>query len=173
MSYTGGKHDDPADTQDRLVRVGAKYNATVPSIADGDNAHILVSAEGRPRTEEYTIQQARLNNGKFTQAQLSKTTAASEVIGSWTVTNGKDGYLTKIFVSVQSHASETLHLITAQSENANRAVLRRGQGDDHAEWTFDPPMKIVGNGSKTFRVLAQQDTVNSSIYNVTLMGWEE
>ena len=34
--YTEGKHDDPADTQDRLVRIGAKYQATAPAVADGD-----------------------------------------------------------------------------------------------------------------------------------------
>ena len=25
MGYTEGKHDDPADTKDRLVRIGTKY----------------------------------------------------------------------------------------------------------------------------------------------------
>ena len=45
--YPEGKHDDPADTQDRLVRVGAKYQATAPSLTDGDNGYILIDAAGR------------------------------------------------------------------------------------------------------------------------------
>ena len=46
--YSEGKHDDPADTQDRLVKIGTKYNATAPSVADGDNVYLLVDAAGRP-----------------------------------------------------------------------------------------------------------------------------
>lgn len=137
--YVVGKHDDPSDTQDRLVRIGSKYQATAPSVADGDTVYLLVdaagrplivgpaahdaaavgnplrlggvyrstlpgvaaadivdllmSAEGRPRIEEYLIQQARIGNQKSTQAALGKTTTAEEDITSWTVTNGKTGYL--------------------------------------------------------------------------------
>ena len=46
--YPEGKHDDPADTLDRLVRIGTKYQATAPAVADGDNAYLLVDAAGRP-----------------------------------------------------------------------------------------------------------------------------
>ena len=35
--YSEGKHDDPADTKDRLVKIGTKYQASAPSVADGDN----------------------------------------------------------------------------------------------------------------------------------------
>ncbi len=45
--YSEGKHDDPADTQDRLVKIGSKYQATAPSVADGDNVYLLVDAAGR------------------------------------------------------------------------------------------------------------------------------
>ena len=45
--YPEGKHDDPADSQDRLVRVGTKYLATAPSLTDGDNAYLLVDSAGR------------------------------------------------------------------------------------------------------------------------------
>ena len=45
--YPEGKHDDPADTQDRLAKVGTKYNATAPAVADGDNVYLLVDAAGR------------------------------------------------------------------------------------------------------------------------------
>ena len=45
--YSEGKHDDPADTQDRLVKVGSKYQATAPAVADGDNVYFLVDAAGR------------------------------------------------------------------------------------------------------------------------------
>ena len=47
MSYTEGPHDSPADTRDRLVRVGSKYQATAPTVADGDNAYLLLDAVGR------------------------------------------------------------------------------------------------------------------------------
>ncbi len=46
--YTEGAHDSPADTRDRLVRVGSKYQATPPSVADGDNVYLLTDAAGRP-----------------------------------------------------------------------------------------------------------------------------
>ena len=46
--YPEGKHDDPADTLDRLVRIGTKYQATAPAVGDGDNAYLLVDAAGRP-----------------------------------------------------------------------------------------------------------------------------
>jgi len=45
--YSEGKHNDPADTQDRLVRVGTKYQATAPTVVDGDNAYLLVDSAGR------------------------------------------------------------------------------------------------------------------------------
>ena len=47
MIYAEGKHDDPADTQERLVKVGSKYQATAPAVADGDNVYLLVDASGR------------------------------------------------------------------------------------------------------------------------------
>ena len=47
MSYTEGPHDSPADIRDRLVRVGSKYQATAPTVADGDNAYLLLDAAGR------------------------------------------------------------------------------------------------------------------------------
>ena len=47
MSYTEGAHNAPADTKDRLIRVGSKYQATAPTVADGDNAYLLLDAAGR------------------------------------------------------------------------------------------------------------------------------
>ena len=47
MSYTEGAHNSPADTRDRLVRIGSKYQATAPTVADGDNAYLLLDAAGR------------------------------------------------------------------------------------------------------------------------------
>ena len=46
--YSHGKHDDPADTQDRLARVGTKYQSSAPTVADGDNVYLLVDSAGRP-----------------------------------------------------------------------------------------------------------------------------
>ena len=47
MAYTDGSHDSPTDTRDRLVRIGSKYQATAPAVADGDNAYLLLDAAGR------------------------------------------------------------------------------------------------------------------------------
>ena len=46
--YSEGKHDDPADTKDRLVKIGTKYQASAPSVADGDNVYLLTDDAGRP-----------------------------------------------------------------------------------------------------------------------------
>ena len=45
--YVVGKHDDPSDTQDRLVRIGSKYQATAPSVADGDTVYLLAGCGKR------------------------------------------------------------------------------------------------------------------------------
>ena len=47
-AYSEGKHNDPVDGYDRLVRIGSKYQATPPTVADGDNVVLLVDASGRP-----------------------------------------------------------------------------------------------------------------------------
>ena len=47
MSYTKGAHNSPADTKDRLVRIGSKYQASAPTVADGDNAYLLLDSAGR------------------------------------------------------------------------------------------------------------------------------
>lgn len=47
MGYTEGAHNSPADTRDRLVRVGSKYQASAPTVADGDNAYLLLDSAGR------------------------------------------------------------------------------------------------------------------------------
>ena len=52
MGYTEGPHDSPADTKDRLTRVGSKYRATPADVADGDNVYLLVDAAGRAITRK-------------------------------------------------------------------------------------------------------------------------
>lgn len=47
MSYESGAQDSPVDVNDRLVRVGSKYQASAPAVADGDNVYFLVDAAGR------------------------------------------------------------------------------------------------------------------------------
>ena len=47
MTYTEGAHNSPADTKDRLVRIGSKYQASAPTVADGDNAYLLLDSAGR------------------------------------------------------------------------------------------------------------------------------
>ncbi len=46
--YAEGKHDDPAGSKDRLLKIRSKYQATAPSVADGDNTYLLVDSAGRP-----------------------------------------------------------------------------------------------------------------------------
>ena len=55
MGYTEGSHDSPADTRDRLDRIGSKYQATAPSVADGDNVYLLVDAAGRPIVKQQYV----------------------------------------------------------------------------------------------------------------------
>ena len=52
MGYTDGPHDHPADTKDRLTRVGSKFMATPPGVADGDNVYLLVDSGGRLITKD-------------------------------------------------------------------------------------------------------------------------
>ena len=47
MTYTEGAHNSPADTKARLVRIGSKYQASAPTVADGDNAYLLLDSAGR------------------------------------------------------------------------------------------------------------------------------
>lgn len=48
-----GTHDSPGSTIDRLIRVGTKYNATAPSVADGDDVFFAATPEGNMRVELY------------------------------------------------------------------------------------------------------------------------
>lgn len=52
MGYETGAQDSPVDTNNRLVRIGSRYQATAPSVADGDNVYLLVDAAGRPITRK-------------------------------------------------------------------------------------------------------------------------
>ncbi len=47
MPYTEGAQGSPVDTQDRLNRVGSKYQETPPAVDDGDNVYLMVDAAGR------------------------------------------------------------------------------------------------------------------------------
>jgi len=49
-SLVEGVHDalvGSTDPDNKLVRVGSKYNATAPAVSDGDNVYILLDAAGR------------------------------------------------------------------------------------------------------------------------------
>ena len=220
MAVTEGKHDDPADTLDRLVRVGTKYVATAPTLTDGDNAYflvdaagrvilssapvahdgvaagnpvrmggvyrttlpavaaldiadILLSAEGRPRIEEYMIQQTRIGNHKYNNAEISKTTAAEANVASWTVTNGKTGYIAMVHFSIDSHASETRHEFYLYVDTTLVFRMRVGQGHREVNWILPVPHKLAGDGTKTITARVAQATVNASVYNANLVGWEE
>ena len=45
--YPEGRHDDPVGSLDRLVRIGSRYRADPPEVADGDNIYLLVDSVGR------------------------------------------------------------------------------------------------------------------------------
>ncbi len=45
--YPEGKHDEPVDSLDRLVRIGTRYQADPAEVADGDNIYLLVDSVGR------------------------------------------------------------------------------------------------------------------------------
>ncbi len=45
--YPEGKHNEPVDSLDRLVRVGSRYRADPPEVADGANIYLLVDSAGR------------------------------------------------------------------------------------------------------------------------------
>ena len=225
VGYTEGKHNDPADTQDRLVRIGSKYQASAPAVADGDNVYLLVdaagrplivgaaahdaaavgnplrvggvyrttlpgvaaadmvdilmSAEGRPRVEEYLIQQARLGNGKFTTAQVNKSTTAGEDVATWTVTNGKTGYLVAVEYSWESISTETRIEVAIKNDGTSlhtqpHAPSKDTAMENYARTIYLPvPAKIVGDGSKAFTLQAQQNTTGTTRYSASLWGWEE
>jgi len=52
MGYADGPHDSPADTKERLTRIGSKYQATPLGVADGDNVYLLVDTAGRLITRD-------------------------------------------------------------------------------------------------------------------------
>ena len=149
------------------------YRTTLPSVAALDVTDLLTDAAGRPRIEEYLIQQSRLGNQKNTQAALSKTTAAEENVVVWTVTNGKTGYLSKAFVSIKSHASETTHILKLVVDTTEVTNMEFGQGDRLIDLIFPLPHKLAGDGSKTITIKVQQGTTNQSTYRANLLGWEE
>jgi len=49
MGYTEGTFDQPVDPKDRLVRIGSRFNSTVPTVDDGDNVYFNVDSSGRLR----------------------------------------------------------------------------------------------------------------------------
>lgn len=54
MSYSEGAHNSPADTKDRLVRIGTKYQATPSTVADGDNVYLAVTSTGEVIVDRIT-----------------------------------------------------------------------------------------------------------------------
>ena len=217
--YTSGTHGDPADTRDRLVRIGSKYQATAPAVADGDNVLLLVDAAGRPlvvgaaahdaaaagyplrlggvyrtvlptvsaadivdlltdaagRLEvvTYAASQSRLGNGKHTSSAIARSAAGEATVITWTVTNGKTGYLASVSFSVKSHASETEHDLRTNSDGAIVMQKVVGQGNTSVTVKFPVPLKIVGDGSKAFTFTVLQLTTNESKYSAYFNGWEE
>ena len=45
--YVGNHDSTGSGTYDRLVRIGARYNATSPDVSDGDDVYVLLDTSGR------------------------------------------------------------------------------------------------------------------------------
>jgi len=82
MGYSDGPHDSPADTKDRLTRVGSKYRATPTGVADGDNGYLLVDSGGR------LITKAQYRAATFTVIDAVAVTAGAPAT-VWTPASGK------------------------------------------------------------------------------------
>ena len=64
MYGTDGQHDDAVvSRRDRLLRIGSKYQATAPAVADGDNVYLLVDAAGRSIISGTLIDDAAFTSG--------------------------------------------------------------------------------------------------------------
>ena len=81
MSYSEGAHNSPADTRDRLVRVGSKYQASAPSVADGDNSYLLLDAAGRPLVAGAAAHDAPAAGNPVRIAGVYRSTAPSVAAG--------------------------------------------------------------------------------------------
>ncbi len=82
MGYADGPHDSPADTKDRLTRVGSKYRATPTGVADGDNVYLLVDSGGR------LITKAQYRAATFKVIDAVAVTAGTPAT-VWTPASGK------------------------------------------------------------------------------------
>ena len=172
MSNSGlviGSQEDPGSL--RLVKVGARYNATELAVANADDVPINVDPSGKVRTEEYLIRQARAGTTKDTINNISKTTTAEETIATWTVTSGKTGYLHSLTISYKSHASETKHDIIVTVNGVQKHFSSTGQGNRVDQFIFRIPFKAAAG--QIIKISAQQSTVNASDYMATMNGWEE
>ena len=110
MPYTEGVHDSPADTKDRLVRIGAKYQATPPSVADGDNAYLLVDSAGRLLNANVLFNGASsdLERGN-TEVTVLASAARTATTNSADLTNhNARGVLVFLDVTVNPGGAETL-----------------------------------------------------------------
>ena len=89
MGYTDGSHDSPADRLNQLTRIGSKYQATAPAVADGDNVYLLLDASGRLKTA-------------FTPNTFKMIDAVAIVAGTptvvWTPASGKKVRLLGCFI---------------------------------------------------------------------------
>ena len=172
MSNSGlviGSQEDPGSK--RLVKIGARYNATELAVADADDVPVNVDPSGKVRTEEYLIRQARAGTGKDTINNITKTTTADETIATWTVTSGKTGYLHSATISYKSHASETFHEIIVTVNSVQKHYMAVGQGHRVEQFMFPIPFKAAAG--QIIKISAKQATVNSTDYMATLNGWEE
>ena len=98
MPYTEGAHDSPADTNDRLLRVGTKYQSTAPNVADGDNVYLLVDSGGR------LITKAQYRAATFKVVDAVAITAGTPAT-VWTPASGKKVRLLGWFLSSSAAAA--------------------------------------------------------------------
>ena len=113
MSYTEGAHDSPADTNDRLVRVGSKYQATPAAVADGDNTYLLVDSNGRLIIDSRAADPAASEVKTDRSTNNNSTTVATAL----TPTSGKKVRIISVLIAFEGSTSNGLEVYFGTGAN--------------------------------------------------------
>jgi len=124
--YSEGSHDSPVDVNDRLQRVGSKYQAAAPAVADGDNVYLLVDAAGR------TIVKQQYVPDTFKMVDAVAITAGTPAT-IWTPASGKKVRLLGWRLSVSAAAALEFQDSAAAGTVITQSPLLAIAGIDVAE----------------------------------------
>ena len=113
MGYTEGSHDSPADTRDRLERIGSKYQASAPAVADGDNVYLLVDAAGRLIVDSRAADPAASEVKTVRATNNNSTTRATAL----TPTSGKKVRVISVLIAFEGSTSNGLEVYFATGAN--------------------------------------------------------